>query len=117
MGYKDIQEKTLFIIERWVPDPVVFSCRGSIMDRDHYLGASFVELFRGVYQMSKKPYVIAGLYLLAGYFWSFLSRTESPLPAELIRFHRAEQMARLREFSAEFFSGEKTQIKTRWRKR
>ena len=65
--------------------------------KDHYLGGHPLwELFRGVYQMSKKPYVIAGLYLLAGYFWSFLSRTESPLPAELIRFHRAEQMARLR---------------------
>ena len=64
--------------------------------KDHYLGGHPLwELFRDVYQMGKRPYLVAGLYLLAGYAWSFLIRTKSPLPKELIRFHRAEQMIRL----------------------
>ena len=66
--------------------------------KDYYLGGHPLwEIFRGIYQMSKKPYFIAGLYLLAGYTFSFASRVKSPLPSELISFHRAEQMKRLRD--------------------
>jgi hypothetical protein len=33
---------------------------------------------------------------MLGYYWSFLIRMSSPVPAELRTFHRREQMARLR---------------------
>ena len=66
--------------------------------KDYYLGGHPLwELFRGLYQMTRKPYIIAGLYLLAGYTFSFLTRVKRPLSPELIRFHRREQMQRLRE--------------------
>jgi biofilm PGA synthesis N-glycosyltransferase PgaC len=56
------------------------------------------EVFRAVYQMSKKPYVIGGLALFGGYIWSVLKNIERPVPVELIRFRRMEQMQRLRIF-------------------
>jgi glycosyltransferase involved in cell wall biosynthesis len=54
------------------------------------------QLFRTAYQMSKEPLVIRGLALGAGYFWSCLRRVDRPVSREFIRFHRREQMQRLR---------------------
>jgi glycosyltransferase involved in cell wall biosynthesis len=66
-------------------------------EKDYYLGGSPVwQLFRGVYQMSKKPLVFAGLALLAGYFWAAVRRVERPVSAELVRFHRHNQMSKLK---------------------
>jgi glycosyltransferase involved in cell wall biosynthesis len=59
------------------------------------------ELFRTVYQMTKKPLIIGGAALGAGYVWAFLRGAERPVSGELLRFHRKEQMQRLRRF----FSG------------
>jgi biofilm PGA synthesis N-glycosyltransferase PgaC len=56
------------------------------------------EAFRSVYQMTKKPFVIGGLALGAGYFWALLRRVERPVSDELMRFLRREQMLRLRSF-------------------
>jgi biofilm PGA synthesis N-glycosyltransferase PgaC len=56
------------------------------------------EVFRTVYQMSKKPYIIGGLMLLAGYVISSIRRAERPVSKELIEFRRREQMVRLRKF-------------------
>lgn len=53
------------------------------------------ELFRGIYRMSKRPFLIGGFLLLAGYNSSFLRRINRPISAELIRFRRSEQMRRL----------------------
>jgi glycosyltransferase involved in cell wall biosynthesis len=61
-------------------------------------GHPFWELFRGVYRMSKKPYVLSGCFLLWGYFWSMATRVERRVPLDLLRFRRKEQMARLRAF-------------------
>jgi glycosyltransferase involved in cell wall biosynthesis len=55
------------------------------------------ELFRAVYQMTKRPFVIGGLALLSGYIWSLLRRPERPVPSELVAFQRREQMQRLRQ--------------------
>jgi poly-beta-1,6-N-acetyl-D-glucosamine synthase len=56
------------------------------------------ELFRTVYQMTKKPLIIGGAALGAGYVWAFLRGTERPVSGELMRFHRKEQMLRLKRF-------------------
>jgi biofilm PGA synthesis N-glycosyltransferase PgaC len=65
--------------------------------KDYYLGGHPLwELFRGIYQMKQKPYLLGGLFLLAGYSWGFLRRAEKPIKKELIAFHRREQMNRLK---------------------
>jgi biofilm PGA synthesis N-glycosyltransferase PgaC len=66
---------------------------------DYALGGHPVwEMFRTVYQMSKKPYIIGGLMLLVGYVISSIRRAERPVSKELIEFRRREQMVRLRKF-------------------
>jgi len=54
------------------------------------------ELMRGVFQMRQKPYVCGGVYFIAGYLAAAATRMHRPVTPELIAFHRAEQMARLR---------------------
>ena len=56
------------------------------------------ELFRTVYQMSKKPIVIGGLMVGLGYLWSQIRRVERPVSRELMIFQRREQMLRLKRF-------------------
>jgi biofilm PGA synthesis N-glycosyltransferase PgaC len=71
--------------------------------KDYSVGSHPVwELFRAVYQMTRKPFFIGGLLLLSGYIWSLVRRVERPVSPELVKFHRGEQMRRLREF---FFRG------------
>jgi glycosyltransferase involved in cell wall biosynthesis len=64
---------------------------------DYYVGSHPVwELLRGAFQMRKKPYILGGLFLIAGYSWAWTRRVQSPVPPELRSFHRREQVARLR---------------------
>jgi glycosyltransferase involved in cell wall biosynthesis len=56
------------------------------------------EVFRAVYQIAQPPVCVGGLALGAGYFWAMLRRFDRPVPRELIRFHRTEQMRRLKKF-------------------
>ena len=66
--------------------------------QDYYLGGHPVwEIFRGVYQMKKEPYVVGGVFLLCGYLWGWLSRIERPISNQLVEFRRKEQMARLKK--------------------
>jgi hypothetical protein len=44
----------------------------------------------------KKPYVVGALMLVAGFISAFLRRVHRPVTPQFIRFHRREQMARLR---------------------
>jgi glycosyltransferase involved in cell wall biosynthesis len=55
------------------------------------------ELFRTAYQMTKRPFLVRGLALGWGYLWSVLQRGERPVSSELIKFHRREQMQRLKK--------------------
>ncbi|HTE91497.1 MAG TPA: glycosyltransferase family 2 protein [Terriglobales bacterium] len=65
-------------------------------EKDYYLGGSPVwQLFRVCYRSVKRPFVIGGLALLAGYCWAALRRTKRPISPELMRFHRREQMNKL----------------------
>jgi poly-beta-1,6-N-acetyl-D-glucosamine synthase len=68
---------------------------------DYYLGGHPLwELFRSVFQMKYKPFIIGGVSLLAGYCIAALKRTKRPIPPDLVAFHRKEQLKRLR---AKFF--------------
>jgi glycosyltransferase involved in cell wall biosynthesis len=70
--------------------------------KDYSLGSHPAwEVSRTLYQMTRKPYVAGGVALLCGYAWAALRRIERPVSAELMAFHRHEQMERLRRF----FSG------------
>jgi poly-beta-1,6-N-acetyl-D-glucosamine synthase len=56
------------------------------------------EISRGLYQMTKKPYVLRGMTILAGYVWAALRGVERPLPRELQALRRKEEMAQLARF-------------------
>jgi biofilm PGA synthesis N-glycosyltransferase PgaC len=65
-------------------------------EKDYYLGGSPLwQLCRVAYRMTKKPFVIGGLALLAGYAWAAVTRMKRPVSVELIRFHRRDQMQKL----------------------
>jgi len=65
--------------------------------KDYCLGGHPLwQVFRCAYQMTRKPYCIGGLSLFSGYAWALLSRVRRPISKELMHFHRAEQMRRLR---------------------
>jgi hypothetical protein len=59
-------------------------------------GHPFWECSRGLFRMREKPFVLGGLWFIAGYVWAGLRRHERVVSHELMRFHRAEQMSRLR---------------------
>ena len=66
-------------------------------EKDYYLGGSPVwELFRVTYRMTKRPVLLGGLALLSGYIWAALRRSNRAVSPELMRFHRHEQMKKLR---------------------
>jgi glycosyltransferase involved in cell wall biosynthesis len=66
-------------------------------EKDYYLGGSPLwQLFRGSYRMTKSPFIVGGIALLLGYLWAAVKRTKRPVTAELMEFHRREQMKKLR---------------------
>lgn len=66
-------------------------------EKDYYLGGSPVwQLFRATYRMAKRPLIFGGLALGLGYGWAALRRTPRPVSPELMRFHRGEQMKKLK---------------------
>lgn len=66
-------------------------------EKDYYLGGSPIwQLFRVAYRMTKKPVLTGGLALLFGYCSAALRRMKRPVSAELMRFHRREQMKKLK---------------------
>lgn len=56
------------------------------------------ELFRTVYQMTRRPAVVGGLAVLSGYTGAWLRRTEKSVSSEMQTFVRQEQMQRLKRF-------------------
>lgn len=66
-------------------------------EKDYYLGGHPVwGIFRVAYRVTKKPYLIGGLVLGLGYVWAFLCQVKRPVSDELMRFHRKEQMEKLK---------------------
>jgi hypothetical protein len=65
--------------------------------QDYFLGGHPLwQCCRAVFQMTRRPFVVGGLLLLAGYLRALARREARPVADELVRFHRREQMARLR---------------------
>ena len=64
--------------------------------KDYYLGGHPVwEIFRVAFRMTKKPILVGGIGLMAGYLWAFAARMPRPVSIDLMRFHRREQMEKL----------------------
>lgn len=75
----------------------ILSARFRLGTEDYYLGSHPLwELTRALYQMQFKPYILGGLMLYAGYVVAALKKTKRPIPDNLVRFYRAEQMGRLK---------------------
>lgn len=65
--------------------------------KDYYLGGHPLwEIFRVIYRMTKKPYMIDGFAMMLGYLWGFLTKMERPVSKELMRFHQQEQIQKLK---------------------
>jgi hypothetical protein len=76
--------------------------------KDYYLGGSPVwQLFRVAFRLPKKPLLFGALALLAGYCWAALRRIPRPVSPELMRFHRADQMRKLRSILGSLARGKK----------
>jgi poly-beta-1,6-N-acetyl-D-glucosamine synthase len=72
--------------------------------KDYYLGGHPVwELFRVAYRMTRRPYLVEGLALGAGYSSLLLRRTKRPVSERFVRFHRSEQMTKLRTILSSLF--------------
>ena len=73
-------------------------------EKDYYLGGHPLwELFRVVYRATKKPYLLGGIALYSGYLSAFLRQMKRPVSDELMRFHRKEQMLKLRAILKSLF--------------
>jgi phage gp16-like protein len=57
-------------------------------------GSPTWQLFHVAYRASKQ--LLDGLALLSGYHWAAIRRIKRPVTRDLIRFHREEQMKKLR---------------------
>jgi len=56
------------------------------------------QLFRSIYQMSRRPFFVGGVLLLVGYMWAILMRAQKPISMEFVNFRRKEQMQWLKEY-------------------
>ena len=75
--------------------------------KDYLLGGHPLwEFFRILYQMTRKPYMIAGILVMYGYFSALLNQEERFVSQDLMIFHRHEQMDKLR-----FILGSKLMLK------
>jgi biofilm PGA synthesis N-glycosyltransferase PgaC len=65
--------------------------------KDYYLGGSPIwQVFRAGYRLAKPPVLAGGVALLLGYGWAAIRRVERPVTPDLMRFHRREQMKKLK---------------------
>jgi hypothetical protein len=80
-----------------------FSARFKLGMKDYALGnGPLWELFRAFYQMTRRPFVLHGILLGAGYLWAFAIRRERPVSQDMITFIRQEHTRRLRRALARF---------------
>jgi hypothetical protein len=65
--------------------------------KDYYLGGSWSwEIFRAVFRATKKPFLVGGVVTFLGYCQAALARMERPVSVELMRFHRHNQLKKLK---------------------
>ena len=63
--------------------------------------------FRAAYRLTRKPFVIGGCLLFAGYYWAVLTGRPKSVSDDLVRFRRKEQMNRLRKLFRRVLGGER----------
>jgi biofilm PGA synthesis N-glycosyltransferase PgaC len=56
------------------------------------------QLFRSAYQMTRKPLVMSGFLLLAGFTWAMMTKPSKPVSIEFVRFRRNEQKKWLSDY-------------------
>jgi len=104
LGWKtrSFREKSFFHYRRLgTAERSVLSSLFSYGKKDYYLGGHPLwQLFRVAYRIAKRPYVLGGLALGAGYCGAFVRRIPRPVSPELMAFHRKEQMAKLKSILA-----------------
>jgi poly-beta-1,6-N-acetyl-D-glucosamine synthase len=100
MGWKtqSFREKSFFHYRHLgTAERNVAAAMFSYGEKDYYLGGHPLwELFRVAYRMVKRPYIIGGLSLGLGYGWAMLRREKRPVSMELMKYHRREQMRKLK---------------------
>jgi biofilm PGA synthesis N-glycosyltransferase PgaC len=100
MGWttRSFREKKFFHYRRLgTAERGVLASLFSYGEKDYYLGGHPVwEICRVAYRAVKHPYVVGAAALGAGYVWAFLKQTKRPVSDELMRFHRKEQVAKLK---------------------
>ncbi len=100
MGWKtrSFREKSFFHYRHLgTAERSLLAAMFSYGEKDYYLGGHPIwELFRVTYRATKRPYLVEGLALGLGYGWAMLRRTKRPISNELMKFHRKEQMRKLR---------------------
>jgi poly-beta-1,6-N-acetyl-D-glucosamine synthase len=75
----------------------MFSAYFSYGQKDYYLGGSPVwEIFRVAFRALKRPFLVGGLFMFCGYCHAALTRMPRPVSLELMRFHRHNQLKKLR---------------------
>jgi len=73
-------------------------------EKDYYMGGHPLwEIFRVAYRATKKPYLLAGIALYAGYLSAFLRQMKRPVSDRLMEFHRREQMLKLKAIFRSLF--------------
>ncbi len=95
-----LHHRTLGTAERGV-----LASNFSYGEKDYYLGGHPLwEFFRVLYRATKKPLLAGGIALYLGYISAFLRRVERPVSDELMRFHRKEQMLKLKAIFRSLFA-------------
>ena len=80
-----------------------FASLFSYGEKDYYLGGHPVwQLFRVAYRSTKRPYLMEGIAVGSGYLWALIRREKRPVSDELMRFHRKEQMQKLKAILRSF---------------
>jgi glycosyltransferase involved in cell wall biosynthesis len=73
-------------------------------EKDYYLGNHPLwEICRTAYRAVKKPYVLGAVALYLGYLSAFARQMKRPISDDLMRFHRAEQMRKLKSIFKAMF--------------
>ncbi len=76
----------------------VWKARYDYGRKDYFLGNHPLwQMFRIAYQAMKPPYVLGSMVLFCGYVSPLIRRAERPIPQELLKFHRKEQIERLKQ--------------------
>ena len=76
----------------------LLAARFNYGQKDYYLGGHPLwEMFRVIYQMKYKPFIIGGLILGIGYLYQCIFHNKRPIHSDLVKFNQKEQLSRLKK--------------------